>query len=348
MIWMLQHGQVEVREAQSAVTIDGRTYPAGSYVVPMQQPFGGYAKALLERQKYPNLFEYPGGPPKRPYDVTAHTLPLLLGVDVAATQPGSAPVAGPPIAALPYPAFTAPSLSGASSKRIAIYQSYPGSMDEGWTRYVFDAYKIPYVSIHDRDVRAGNLNARFDVVILPSQSAGSMIRGVSAAYPDSLEGGLGDKGAEVFSAFVEQGGTLIAFNDATDYAIEALKLPVRDVLGGVRQNDFYAPGSILGVEIDKSHPVSRAFNATVPAIWFENGPAFEVTNPSQAAVVARYPAAGSPLLSGWLLGGERINGKAALVDVTKGRGHAILFGFRPQYRGQSEATYPLIWGAILR
>jgi hypothetical protein len=261
---------------------------------------------------------------------------------------GAEPSATKPIAELKQLAYTAPSLSGTSAKRIAIYKSYAESMDEGWTRWVFDTYKIPYTSIHDKDVRAGNLNARFDVVIIPDQSANGIIRGVGATYPDSLKGGLGDVGAQVFSAFVEQGGTLLAFNDASSYAIDALKLPVKNVLAGVRQNDFYAPGSILSVDIDRSSPVAKTFMATVPAIWFENGPAFEITDPTQAVAVAKYPATGNPLLSGWLLGGAKINGKAALVDVTKGKGHAILFGFRPQYRGQSESTYPLIWGAILR
>ena len=91
----------------------------------------------------------------------------------------------------------------------------------------------------------------------------------------------------------------------------------------------------------------RGFTATVPAVWFENGPAFEISDPAQATAVATYPATGNPLLSGWLLGGPKLNGKAALVDVKHGRGHVVLYGFRPQYRGQSMATYPLIWGAIL-
>ncbi|HYV97862.1 MAG TPA: M14 family zinc carboxypeptidase, partial [Gemmatimonadaceae bacterium] len=346
MIWMLQHGQVEVRESTAPVTVDGKTYPAGSYVIPMQQPYGGYAKSLLERQKYPNLFEYPGGPPKRPYDVTAHTLPLLLGVDVAAVM-GAAPAAGAPIPAVKQPAYNAPGLSGTSTKRIGIYKSYAESMDEGWTRYVFDTYRIPYTSLHDKDMLAGNLKSKFDVIIIPDQSGNGIIRGVSPTYPDSLRGGLGEKGATVLSEFVEQGGTLLAFNEAANYAIDALKLPVRNVLVGVRQNDFYAPGSILSVEIDRSQPVAKSFTATVPAVWFENGPAFEPTDPS-AVVVARYPTSVNPLLSGWLLGPEKINGKAALVDVAKGKGHAILYGFRPQYRGQPNSTYPLIWGAILR
>ena len=88
--------------------------------------------------------------------------------------------------------------------------------------------------------------------------------------------------------------------------------------------------------------------APLPAICFENGSAFEITDPARAVAVLSYPASGDVLLSGWLLGGSKLNGKAALVDVTVGKGHAVLYGFRPQYRGQSMATQPLIWGAIAR
>jgi hypothetical protein len=139
---------------------------------------------------------------------------------------------------------------------------------------------------------------------------------------------------------------VLAFNTSSTAMINGLKLPVKNVLAGVSSNEFYAPGSILGVEIKRDHPIARGFRATVPAIWFENGPAFEISDPSQATAVATYPATGNPLLSGWLLGGSKLNGKAALVDVKHGRGHVVLYGFRPQYRGQSMSTYPLIWSAI--
>lgn len=342
----LQRGQVEIREAAAPVTVGETTYPAGSYVVLTQQPFGGFAKALLERQKYPDLREYPGGPPKRPYDVTAHTLPLLFGVQTDAVS-GPAPRTGAPIAAVADPTYGATGLSGNASRRIAIYRSYNASMDEGWTRWVFDTHHIPYTTIVNRDVRAGKLGERFDVIILPDQQPAGLSRGLAGNYPDSLRGGIGDDGAAALAQFVEQGGTLIALNDASDYAIESLKLPVRNVLDGVKNTDFYAPGSILSVQLQRDHPIARGFVAPVPAVWFEESPALEISDTTQATAVATYPASGNPLLSGWLLGGAKLNGKAALVDVKRGSGHVVLFGFRPQYRGQSMATYPLLWGAIL-
>jgi len=347
LIWTLQHGQVEIREGTGAVTAGGKSYPAGSYVVLTRQMFGSYANALLERQKYPNLREYPGGPPKAPYDVTAHTLPLLFGVEVASVT-GAAPAAGNPIAAAAEPVYRVPGLSDGAGKRIGLYKSYSASMDEGWTRWMLDVNKIRYQSIVDRDVKAGGLNAKFDVVIVPDQRAVQLARGLGNNYPDSLRGGLGDAGAKALREFAENGGTLLFFNDASDYAIEALDLPVRNVLANVRNTEFYAPGSILGVEVDRGHPFAAGFTAPVPAVWFEDSPTFEVTDSTRVRVVARYQATGDPLLSGWLLGGSKLNGKAALVDVTVGKGRAVLYGFRPQYRGQTMATQPLIWGAIGR
>ncbi len=347
MLWMLQHGQVEVRTATAPVTTATTTYPAGSYLVSTTQPFGGYAKTMLERQQYPNLFDYPGGPPKRPYDVTAHTLPLLLGVQVeAVTTPVS--MSNAPIAAVAEPKFAVNGLSDTRARRVAIYRSYSASMDEGWTRWMFDANRIPFTSIVDKDIRAGALHDRFDVIILPDQNTAGLARGLGNAYPDSLRGGIGGSGGNALADFVQQGGTLLAFNDASEYAIETLKLPVKNVLAGVRNTDFYAPGSLMSVQLSPGHPLAAGVTAPVPAIWFEDSPAFEITDPSRATAVATYQASGDPLLSGWLLGGAKLNGKAAMVDVAQGKGHVVLYGFRPQYRGQTMATQPLIWEAIMR
>jgi hypothetical protein len=348
MLRILQRGQVEVRRATSSFATGNVRYSAGTYVVLTAQPYGSFAKALLEVQRYPDLREYPGGPPKRPYDVTAHTLPLLMGVGVG-TITDSFPIpVTEPIEPVEPPVYSAEGLSGVSRRRIALYRNYAPALDEGWTRWVFDQYRIPYTRVTAGDIRAGGaaLRAKFDVIVLPDQSAGALARGpVSEPYPDSLRGGLGEAGAAALRAFVSDGGTLVALNEASVYAIQALSLPVKNVLAGVAARDFYGPGSLLRVIPNRSHWMTRGLVAP-PAAWFEDSPAFDITDSTRAVAVAVYPAAGDPLISGWLLGGQRLNGKAALVDVTLGSGHVILFGFRPQYRGQSMAMYPLLWGAL--
>jgi len=239
-------------------------------------------------------------------------------------------------------------LSGKSSKRIAIYASWDETMDEGWTRWVFDRHQIPFTTIHDRDIRAGNLRARFDAIILPDQPASQIARGLRAPYPDSLRGGIGDAGAAALKAFVTGGGSVLAFNDASEYAIETFALPVKNVLAGAKSTDFYAPGSIFSVQVNKSHPLAASFTAPTQAVWFEASPTFDITDATRASAVLTYPATGNALLSGWLLGAKLLNGKAAMVDAPVGQGHVVLYGFRPQYRAQSNATFPLIWSALLR
>jgi hypothetical protein len=345
MIWTLQHGQVEIREATAPVTVDGKAYPIGSYVVLTRQPMGGYAKALLERQHYPDLFDYPGGPPKRPYDVTAHTLPLIFGVDVAHVA-GAPPATGPVLKEIPEPVYTS-ALSGKAVKRIAVYRpSTNEPIDEGWTRWVLDTYKIPFTTITEHDLTTP-LNDRFDAIIFSEGTFGGRGGGGRGGRGGGGGGAGGGTDASAIETFVRNGGTVLAFNGASAALIDALKLPVKNVLAGVPNTDFYAPGSILGVEIKRDHPLAKQFVATVPAIWFENSPAFEISDPSTATAVATYQTTGNPLLSGWLLGAPKLNGKAALVDAKLGRGHVVLYGFRPQYRGQANATYPLIWGALL-
>ena len=346
LLRILQRGGVEVHRAAAPFSAGAVRHPAGTYVVPVAQPYGAFAKALLERQRYPDLREYPGGPPKRPYDVTAHTLPLLMGVEVAEVREPIGVALGAPIPMVAPPTLAAAGLSGRSSRRIALYASWSPSMDEGWTRWVLDQYRIPYTTVRDADLRAGNLARRFDAIVLPDQSPRALERGtVQRGYPDSLRGGIGDEGAAALRRFVEEGGTLVAFNEASNYAIDALDLPVRNALDGVRSSDFYAPGSLFRVEAAPGHPLLGRL-AAPPAIWFEEGPAFEIADSSRAVAVLRYPSAGDPLASGWLLGAERLAGKAALVEARLGRGRVVLFGFRPQYRGQSMATYPIIWSAL--
>ena len=350
---ILARGQVVVRQADAEFTAEGRTFSRGTYLISTAQPYGGFAKTLLEAQHYPDLREYPGGPPKRPYDVVAHTLPLLYGFDVAFLRDstGMDDAAHSHVIAdrsrAPAPSWLATGLSGSGARRIAILRNAVPAMDEGWTRWLFDQYHIPFTIVTARDVRAGGLASRFDVIVLPDQSARAIARGPVGPYPDSLKGGLGDAGASALAAFVDAGGTLAALNDASDYAIDALALPVRNVVASEKASDFYAPGSLLRVELDRGNPLAAGMTSPRSTVWFESSPVFEVSDATRARVVARYPTAGTdPLVSGWLLGAPKLAGRAAMVDVRRGRGHVILFGFRPQYRGQSMSTFPLLWNAL--
>lgn len=354
LLGILTRGQVEVRVAQQAFTTSGQRYPAGTFVVVLRQPYAAFAKTLLEPQRYPDRRLYPGGPPERPYDVTAHTLPLLLGLKVALVDdtlrvPLSAPVA-PPRATPGYPGFTASGgggEGGGGAPRIGVYRSYLAPIDEGWTRWVFDTWKIPYVSVVDSVARAGRLKEKFDVLVLPDQGPRDIAEGVpQRRYPAPFPGGLGPDGIQALRQFVTEGGTLVALNDASRFVIQALLLPVRNVLEGVPAEDFYAPGSIFKILINQNHPIARGLGPEAAA-WFEDGPAFDVLDSSQVRVVARYPDdPGDLLLSGWVRHPERVAGRAALVEVRVGAGRVVLFGFRPQYRGQSLATYPLLFNSL--
>jgi len=201
-------------------------------------------------------------------------------------------------------------------------------------------------------------------IIFPDQSPNQILNGYAkGTMPDEYVGGVGKEGVENLKRFVEAGGTLVFLNRASDFAIEQFGLPLRDVTKGLARKDFYIPGSILRTEVDTTSPIAKGMPAESIA-WFEGGPAFEVSSttpsaetaatppnqggePGKVRIIARYPSDPAKiLLSGWALGAEKIAGKAALVEVTYGKGKIILFGFRPQYRGQSLATFPLFFNAI--
>ena len=339
---ILRHGGVEVHRARQEFTADGKTYPAGAHIVFMRQPYGAFAKALLEAQVYPDLREYPGGPPKRPYDVTAHTLSLLMNTKAVAVKNEFKVEAATEPSAL----VIQSRVRSSGDIRVAMYKNFQAAMDEGWTRWLFDQYKFQFKQLLHDEVRAGGLAAKYDAIILPDQNVSQLVNGLPSSYPAEFAGGLGDAGVKALREFVEAGGTLITFNEASEFAIERLGVPVRNVLKGVSAREFYCPGSILRTQLDASSNLSFGLEKDSIA-WFEDSPAFEVTDPATVKVIAKYPDTENPLLSGWILGDKLIRGKAALVEAKLGKGRVVMFGFRPQYRAQSLATFPLLFNSIL-
>jgi hypothetical protein len=229
--------------------------------------------------------------------------------------------------------------------RVGIYRGSMGNMDEGWTRYVFDTFNVPYSSVRDIDMKQGTLNAKFDALILPSQTTTQIVSGNAAGtLPPEYTGGMTDAGVKNLKDFVTNGGMLICFDNACDFAIKEFNLPLRNVLEGIRSSEFYCPGSVVALDVDNKSPIAATLPATVPA-YFINSSAFTATSDANVRVIARY-AKENVLLSGWLLGEDKLRGQIALADAGAGKGRIILFGFRPQHRGQTWGTLPFIWNAL--
>jgi hypothetical protein len=115
------------------------------------------------------------------------------------------------------------------------------------------------------------------------------------------------------------------------------------VLEGVRSSEFYCPGSIVALDVDNKNSFALNLPTKLPA-YFINSSAFAATGDG-VRVIARY-AKENVLLSGWLLGEDKLRGQIALAEVPVGKGQVVLFAFRPQHRGQTWATLPLIWKVL--
>jgi Zinc carboxypeptidase len=334
--------------------------PAGSYIVFLNQPTRSNVQALFEPQNYPDR-RGAGGEAERPYDVAGWTLPMQMNVETLALRAIKEAPAARRLTLVRDEAevrrdLGLPARRGAASPianpikrpvRLALYKSWTASMDEGWTRYVFDTFNIPFHTLLDKEAREGNLRAKYDVIILPSMRPEDIVRGnLPGSYPQEFTGGIMEERLVNLSRFVEDGGTLICLGDSSQLAIKQFKLPLRNALENLKSSEFYAPGSILRLNLDASHTLARGLPAQLDA-YFINSAAFELTDPQRASVVARYAEASEVLRSGWLLGADKLAGKAALVEVKFGQGRFILFGFRPQHRGQTWGTFPLLFNAIM-
>ena len=422
---------IRVTQLDKDVKYENTTYARGTWVIPMDQEYAELARQILEVQEYPDLREYPGGPPEQPYDAAGWTLPYQMDVKVlearaplppelrAAMKPlqgkttdltavdapfttdaltagivapparisgvgdalaldpaqnnsfrvlaralndgasvrfdnGRYVVEGTSVAkAVSYAeelglrAERRASGSGAAVRsRIGIYKPFTASMDEGWTEWLLDTWGFKYTALTNTDIQAGDLNQKYDVILFASDRTSSITDGFApGTVPPRYEGGIGDAGIRALDAFVRAGGSMITFSQSADFAISALHLPVKNVLTGLKRSDFFASGSILEVSTDASHPVMSGMPEKAK-VFVDGSPAFAPADGFEGSILAKYAKDGSPLLSGYLLGEKYLQGQAAAMDVKLGRGHVVLIGFRPQWRGQPFGTFKVVFNSL--
>ncbi len=444
---------IDVYKADKGFVSDGISYPAGTWVIPMNQSFANFIKTIFEEQRFPELSKYPAlwqgvvrpqrfpGAYLPPYDMVGWTLPYQMGVEFASAntplEVRLAPVkkAMPPAGRVErgagyaylispktnnsfiavnrilkkggevlrsresfstggksYPPGTLIILSRSISRsfmeslakelfltidgtgsrvtaktyklktpRVALYKSWVASMDEGWTRWLFEQYEFPFTNIHDAEVRAGDLGKKFDVIVIPSISANAIVDGHKpGTIPPQYTGGITNAGVRNIKKFVEEGGALVTLNSGCLFAIDKLGLPVSDALKDVRPPrrreaprdakppEFVCPGSILRMEFDPKHPVAYGMPEEAPA-FFIRSPAFTILpsfdEEKAPMVIAKYPG-GSLLMSGYLKGEKYLQNKAAAVDVSLGKGKVILLGFGVQQRAQPHGTFKLLFNSL--
>ena len=271
------------------------------------------------------------------------------------------------------------------NNRIALYKSWTASMDAGWISYVFDQYEFKYHFLTDAEIKAGSLRERFDVLVLADQRSRSIINGNTKGtiHPDYV-GGITRDGVENIKKFVKEGGVLVCNKGSSDFAIQEFRLPFKNVLTGVKSEEFSCPGSILKMNYKTDHPLAfglqeegMAFFSRGIAFEYESEPAkpkVKKTAPEKKAatgadappekksppkkeyvqskakvtykVVADYPDE-SLLLSGWILGDELLRNKSAVLDIDFEKGKLILFGFNVHNRAQSYSTFKLLFNSLI-
>lgn len=241
----------------------------------------------------------------------------------------------------------APASFAVKKPRIAIYEPWQGNIDQGWTRWILEQFHFPFARLHNADIQAGHLREHYDSIVMAEMATRQIMEGMqTGSVPGQYAGGIGEAGADALREFVHQGGTLITLGNASLFPIEQFNLPVANALAGLRPDQFFCSGTLLRTEIkDATHPVTMGMPVDT-TVMFERNVAFDTKPDFRGSILASYPKDRNPLRSGYLLGPERIQGKAAALDVNYGSGHLILIGLRTQWRGQSHGTYKFLFNAL--
>jgi len=249
--------------------------------------------------------------------------------------------------------------------RIGLWDQYGGSMDAGWTRWLFEQYEFPFARVFPQELDAGNLNAKYDILVfvgggIPAAGGGGG-RGGAGPAPDDIPAEyrphLGRVSVETtlpqVRSFMENGGTVVAIGTSATNLAAFLKLPVEDHLvengRPLPQEKFYTPGSVLAARFDTSSPIALGME-DLTNVFFDDSPVFRLGAGAEAAGVKRigWFDTKTPLRSGWSWGESYLENGVVAFEATVGKGRAVFFGPEILKRAQPHGTFKLLFNSIVR
>jgi hypothetical protein len=269
--------------------------------------------------------------------------------------------------------------------RVALVHSWLETQNEGWVRYAFDQLGVPYTYISDQSLSLPGRLEAFDVLVFPhvNGSAQALINGRPMTGPpipwkktaltpnldkwdtsDDIRRGMGLEGAAALRRFVERGGVLITTGNTSRLPIT---LGFNPTVSEAEARTLRARGAIFRARSDTTgSPILYGYERSTFPVYFNQSPLLAVqprdttgrldaVDPSIVAEIERqrgrvvlrfHDKADSLLISGLLVNGSEMAGKAAVVDAPVGRGRVVMFGIRPMWRWQSQGTFALVLNAM--
>jgi hypothetical protein len=251
--------------------------------------------------------------------------------------------------------------------RIALVETWFHDMDAGWTRFLFDSYHIPYTVVHPGDFQKTELAQLYDVIIFPDNDKEILMTGKQksgesyymGSYPPDYVKGIGKEGFEKLMTFSDEGGTVIAWGRSVRLFEGMLKikhkdteeefnLPFRDISPDLVKAGLSIPGSLIKVDLVADHPLTLGMPESI-GVFSRGRPVFATSVPKfdmDRRVIGTYPEK-DLLMSGYASGEEKMANKAALIWMEKGKGQFVMYGFGPQFRASTQASFKLLFNAIL-
>jgi hypothetical protein len=248
---------------------------------------------------------------------------------------------------------------------VAVIETFFHDMDAGWTRYIFDTYRIPFSVLHPHEIEKTDLS-KFRIIVLPSSGKQQLMTGKPGTdarpsmsnFPPEFQKGMGKKGLEKLLMFVNDGGTVVSWGGSTDLFTglldftrdsvkEEFMLPFSNDFAAASTAGLFVPGSLMKAEFS-DHPLTWGMSPDA-GIFYAGSILFNTRIPGfdmDRRVICRF-AKKDILLSGYAEKEEKLSEKPAMVWIRKGKGQFIFYSFNPFFRASARGTYKLVFNALL-